>query len=136
MTRPLATPLALRPLGTLRPLEGVLDLLVGAGFTARDALHAYRLYMGFLQWHVLNELQERVHDPDETDDLLRLGLHRLPASEFPRLRSLAGELVVYDGAQELEEGLDVVLGGLCRQLDAELSTMRNRSGRNGVRGGP
>ena len=45
-----------------------------AGFDARGALHAYRLYMGFLQGHVLNELQERVYDPEETDDLLRLGL--------------------------------------------------------------
>ena len=97
VTRPLATPLALRPIGTLRHLEALLDLLVGAGFTARDALHAYRLYMGFLQGHVLNELQERVHDPDETDDLLRLGLHHLPAREFPRLRSLATELATYDG---------------------------------------
>jgi AcrR family transcriptional regulator len=128
--------LVTRPLATLRPLEALLDLLACVGFSPRGALHAYRLYMGFLQGHVLNELQERVHDPDETDDLLRLGLHRLPAREFPRLRSLAGELVVYDGAQELEEGLDVVLGGLCRQLDAEVSTTRNRSGRNGVGGGP
>ena len=136
VTRPLATPLALRPIGTLRPLEALLGLLVDVGFSRRGALHAYRLYMGFLQGHVLNELQERVHDPDETDDLLRLGLHRLPAREFPRLRSLAGELAAYDGAQELEEGLDVVLGGLRRQLDTELSTTRNHSGRNGVRGGP
>ena len=91
VTRPLATPLAMRPLGTLRPLEGLLELLVGAGFDERGALHAYRLYMGFLQGHVLNELQERVYDPEETDDVLRLGLHRLPAKEFPRLRSLAPE---------------------------------------------
>jgi AcrR family transcriptional regulator len=118
VTRPLATPLALRPLGTLRPLEQLLDLLIGAGFDRRGALHAYRLYMGFLQGHVLNELQERVHDPDETDDLLRLGLHRLPVREFPRIRSLAAELAAYDGLQELEEGLDVVIGGLRRQLDA------------------
>jgi AcrR family transcriptional regulator len=117
VTRPLATPLALRPLGTLRPLEDLLELFIGAGFDARGALHAYRLYMGFLQGHVLNELQERVHDPEETDDLLRLGLHRLPANEFPRLRSLAAELASYDGLQELEEGLDIVLGGLRRQLD-------------------
>jgi AcrR family transcriptional regulator len=117
VTRPLATPLALRPPGTLRPLEDLLELFIGAGFDARGALHAYRLYMGFLQGHVLNELQERVHDPEETDDLLRLGLHRLPAKEFPRLRSLAAELASYDGFQELEEGLDVVLGGLRRQLD-------------------
>jgi AcrR family transcriptional regulator len=116
VTRPLATPLALRPLGTLRPLEALLELLIGAGFDERGALHAYRLYMGFLQGHVLNELQERVHDPDETDDLLRLGLHRLPAKEFPRLRSLAAELASYDGRQELEEGLDVILGGLRRRL--------------------
>lgn len=117
VTRPLATPLALRPLGTLRPLEDMLDVLIGAGFDPRGALHAYRLFLGFLQGHVLNELQERVHDPDETDDLLRLGLHRLPVREFPRLRSLATELAGYDGAQELDEGLDVVLAGLRRQVD-------------------
>jgi AcrR family transcriptional regulator len=119
VTRPLATPLALRPLGTLRPLEQLLELLIGAGFDARGALHAYRLYMGFLHGHVLNELQERLHDPDETDDLLRLGLHRLPAREFPRIRSLAAELAAYDGLQELDEGLDVVIGGLRRQLYAK-----------------
>jgi AcrR family transcriptional regulator len=118
VTRPLATPLALRPLGTLRPLEDLLELLIGAGFDERGALHAYRLYMGFLHGHVLNELQERVHDPEESDDLLRLGLHRLPVRDFPRIRSLAAELAAYDGLQELDEGLDVVIGGLRRQLDA------------------
>ena len=117
VTRPLSTPLGLRPLGTLRPLEALLELLIRAGFDSRGSLHAYRLYMGFLQGHVLNELQERVQNPDETDDLLRLGLYRLPAREFPRLRSLATALASYDGARELDEGLDIVLGGLQRQLD-------------------
>jgi AcrR family transcriptional regulator len=116
VTRPLATPLALRPLGTLRPLEDLLELFVTAGFDERGALHAYRLYMGFLNGHILNELQERVLHPDETDDLLRLGLHRLPVREFPRIRALAAELAAYDGAQELDEGLDVVLAGLERSL--------------------
>ncbi|GAA1277153.1 TetR/AcrR family transcriptional regulator C-terminal domain-containing protein [Pseudonocardia aurantiaca] len=118
VTRPLATPLALRPLGILRALENLLELLISVGFDERGALHAYRLYMGFLQGHVLNELQERVHDPEESDDLLRLGLHRLPVREFPRLRSLAAQLAAYDGVQELEEGLEVVLSGLRRQLGA------------------
>jgi len=118
VTRPLATPLGLRPLGTLRPLEALLELLVAAGFAPRGALHAYRLYMGFLQGHVLTELQERVHDPDETDALLRLGLYRLPPREFPRLRSLATALTEFDGAKELDEGLDIVLGGLRRQLES------------------
>ena len=83
VTRPLATPLALRPHGTLRPLENVLELLTRAGFSGPDALHIYRALFGFLHGHVLNELQEFVDNPDETDDLLRLGLHRLPIGEFP-----------------------------------------------------
>jgi len=112
VTRPLATPLALRPKGTLRPLEDILALLTAAGFSGADALHIYRALFGFLHGHVLNELQELVDNPDETDDLLRLGLHRLPLGEFPLLRSLASALAAYDGAAELERGLDILLTGL------------------------
>jgi AcrR family transcriptional regulator len=116
VTRPLASPLALRPLGTLRPLEDVLALLTRAGFGGPDALHIYRALFGFLHGHVLNELQELVDNPDETDDLLRLGLHRLPISQFPLLRSLAPVLATYDGAAELERGLDILLAGLATTL--------------------
>ena len=116
VTRPLATPLALRPRGTLRPLEDILALLTGAGFSGADALHVYRAFFGFLNGHVLNELQELVEKPDETDDLLRLGLNRLPLGEFPLLRSLAHTLVCYDGATELERGLDILLTGLASTL--------------------
>jgi AcrR family transcriptional regulator len=116
VTRPLATPLALRPPGTLRPLEDILALLMRAGFNGPDALHIYRALFGFLHGHVLNELQELVDNPDETDDLLRLGLHRLPIGEFPLLRSLASVLAAYDGAAELERGLDILLTGLASTL--------------------
>jgi len=116
VTRPLATPLALRPPGTLRPLEDVLALLTRAGFSGADALHIYRALFGFLHGHVLNELQELVDNPDETDDLLRLGLYRLPIGEFPLLRSLAPVLAAYDGAAELERGLDILLTGLATTL--------------------
>ncbi|ODU03976.1 MAG: TetR family transcriptional regulator [Pseudonocardia sp. SCN 72-86] len=118
VTRPLGTPLGLRPQGTLRPLEAIVDLLIEAGFDPKGALHGYRLFMGFLQGHVLNEVQEQVADPDETDDLLRLGLHRLPPKEFPRIRALAHELATFDGRAELDEGLDIVLAGLVQQLHA------------------
>jgi AcrR family transcriptional regulator len=109
-------PLALRPVGTLRPLEELLELFISAGFDPHGALHATRLFTGFLNGHVQDELQERVYDPDETDVLLRLGLHRLPIKQFPRLRSLAAVLADYDGAAELDEGLDIVIGGLRSQL--------------------
>jgi hypothetical protein len=55
VTRPLATPLALRPLGTLRPLEDVpTTLLTRAGFSGPGALHIYRALPGFLHGHILN----------------------------------------------------------------------------------
>jgi len=116
VTRPLSTPLGLRPPGTLRPLEDILALLTRAGFSGPDALHIYRALFGFLHGHVLNELQELVENPDETDDLLRLGLHRLPIGEFPLLRGLASVLAHYDGAAELERGLDILLDGLTAAL--------------------
>ncbi|MDP9986930.1 MULTISPECIES: TetR/AcrR family transcriptional regulator C-terminal domain-containing protein [Arthrobacter] len=119
VTRPLSTPLGLRPLGTLRPLEQILSLLVAAGFQPADALHVYRAYYGFLYGHILNELQEYVVDPEENEVLLRLGLHRLPAKEFPRLRALAPALAEYDGGAELEQGLTILLSGLEAQLSGK-----------------
>jgi AcrR family transcriptional regulator len=117
VTRPLSTPLGLRPLGTLRPLESILALLIKAGFAPADALHVYRAYYGYLYGHILNELQEFVVDPEEQEHLLRLGLYRLPAREFPQLRALAPVLVEYDGAGELDQGLTILLTGLATQLN-------------------
>ncbi|WP_423181228.1 TetR/AcrR family transcriptional regulator C-terminal domain-containing protein [Arthrobacter sp. NyZ413] len=116
VTGPLSTPLGLRPAGTLRPLEQILKILIRAGFAPGDALHVYRAFYGFLYGHILNELQELIADPDENEALLRLGLHRLPLREFPHLRRLAPELLDYDGEQELDQGLDILLAGLGHQL--------------------
>jgi AcrR family transcriptional regulator len=118
VTRPLSTPLGLRPLGTLRPLERLLRVLTDASFPPPLALRVYRLYIGFLYGHMLTELQELIADPEETTDLLRLGLHRLPAREFPLLRGLAGELAAYDGEAELDHGLAVLFTGLAAELEA------------------
>ncbi|KAA8880050.1 TetR family transcriptional regulator [Nocardia colli] len=116
VTRPLATPLGMRPTSVVRPLEDILALLTRAGFAGADALHIYRALFGFLYGHVLNELQEIVERPEETDEVLRLGLHRLPIAEFPLLRELAPVLAAYDGAAELERGLDILLSGLTATL--------------------
>ena len=59
VTRPLATPLGMRPQGMLRQLEDVLALLTGVGFSGADAVLVYRALFGFLYGHVLTELQVR-----------------------------------------------------------------------------
>ena len=70
VARPLASPLGLRPLGTLRPLEHVHGLLSAAGLAPDRGLHAYRSCFGLLHGHVLDELQEVPVDPQKTDILL------------------------------------------------------------------
>jgi AcrR family transcriptional regulator len=116
LTRPLTTPLGRRPPGMLRPLEDILTLLTNAGFTAIHALHIYRLLFGFLYGHILHELQELIDRPEEIDDFLRLGLHRLAITDFPLLRSLAPALSAYDGAAELDRGLDLLLPAITTAL--------------------
>jgi len=126
VTRPLATPLGQRPPGMLRPLEDVLALLTSAGFTGEDALHIYRMLFGYLYGHILNELQEVIERPEETDDVLRLGLHRLAITEFPQLRGLAPALASYDGAAELDRFLDLLFPGMTATLtgrDGEPATV-------------
>ena len=112
----MATPLGQRPPGTLKHLEDVLALLTCAGFTGEDALHIYRVLFAYLYGHVITELQEVVERPEETDHVLRLGLHRLPITDFPQVRALATALATYDGAAELNRGLDLLLPGLASAL--------------------
>jgi AcrR family transcriptional regulator len=116
VTRPLATPLGRRPPGTLRHLEDVLALLTSAGFTGDDALHIYRVLFAYLYGHILNELQEVIERPEETDHVLRLGLHRLTITEFPLMRALAPALASYNGAAELDRGLDLLFPSLAAAL--------------------
>lgn len=116
VTGPFSTPLGLRPAGALKRLERILGVLIRAGFEPADALHVYRAFYGFLYGHILNELQEYVADPEENEALLRLGLYRLPRNDFPHLRCLAPELLDYDGAQELDQGISILLAGVGQQL--------------------
>jgi AcrR family transcriptional regulator len=126
VTRPLATPLGQRPPGTLRHLEDVLALLTYAGFTGEDALHIYRVLFAYLYGHVITELQEVIERPEETDHVLRLGLHRLTITEFPLVRALAPALASYEGAAELDRGLDLLIPSLASTLPRADGSARTR----------
>jgi len=53
-------------------------------------------------------------------------LHRLPLAQFPLLRSLASTLADYDGAAELERGLEILLAGLKTTLTLPKATIRDK----------
>jgi hypothetical protein len=100
----------------LRPLENVLTPLTSAGLSGVDALHIYRVVFGCLHGHILTELQEVIERPEETEDVLRLGLQRLTVTEFPQVQALASALANSGGAAELDRGLDLLFSGLTATL--------------------
>ncbi|MCC0093565.1 TetR/AcrR family transcriptional regulator C-terminal domain-containing protein [Streptomyces flavotricini] len=108
-TRPLAVPVARRPAPALQLTEHILAVLGRAGFDDATALTIYRAFVAWNLGRLLVDKRQVVDDPDEPDLLLRLGLHRLPAAEYPRLRALVPKFAEYDEEQELIAGLDSLL---------------------------
>ncbi|MBO1413560.1 TetR/AcrR family transcriptional regulator [Streptomyces sp. FH025] len=108
-TRPLTVPLARRSTPMLRLNERLLTVLGQAGYDDHSTLRVYRAVVGWVLGYLLVDKRQVVDNPDEPEPLLRLGLHRLPAAEYPRLRALASLLADHDPAEELTAGLDVLL---------------------------
>ncbi|TPQ23632.1 TetR/AcrR family transcriptional regulator [Streptomyces sporangiiformans] len=114
-TRPLTVPLTRRPQGVLRSHERLLALLHSAGLEDRTALTVYRTFLSWVLGYIVIELRQIVDDPDEPEPAIRLGLHRLPASDFPRLRALGPALATPAGEQQLTAGIDALLDHLVPQ---------------------
>ncbi|MGW7357986.1 TetR/AcrR family transcriptional regulator [Streptomyces sp. NPDC054802] len=110
-TRMLAVPLARRPPAVLRDHERVLTLLQQAGLDDAAAARTHRAYTAWLLGYVFVELRSMVDAPDESDPAFRLGLHRMPAQELPRLRAATAYLAEREGPEGLAAGLDALLDG-------------------------
>jgi AcrR family transcriptional regulator len=108
-TRPLSVPLASRPPAVLRMNERTLALLAWAGFDDRTALALYRAALAWVLGYLVMELRMVEVDPAEPEPAIRLGLHQLPAQEYPRLRATAAAMTDHDPEQELAAGLDALL---------------------------
>ncbi|WP_406865134.1 helix-turn-helix domain-containing protein [Streptomyces sp. HUAS MG47] len=108
-TRPFTVPLTRRPPAVLRAHERLLALLGTAGLDEDTTLKIYRAFISWVLGYIVIELREVVDNPDESDPAFRLGLHRLPVKEFPRLRSLGPALAVRGGEEQLTAGLAAIL---------------------------
>ncbi|UQT61849.1 TetR/AcrR family transcriptional regulator C-terminal domain-containing protein [Streptomyces durmitorensis] len=109
-TRLLSTPLARRPAAVLRSDERILALLHDAGLGDRRTVQVHRAFTAWLLGYLLVELRAMDDEPGEPDPAFRLGLHRMPAQEFPRLRATAISLDGQGGPEQLAAGLDALLG--------------------------
>ncbi|TJZ59172.1 TetR/AcrR family transcriptional regulator [Streptomyces piniterrae] len=112
VTRPLSVPVARRPAPLLQLTEHILAVLGRAGFDDATSLTIYRAFVAWNLGCLLVDKRQVVDNPEEPDLLLRLGLHRLPAAEYPRLRALVPRLAEYDDEQERIAGLDSLLSGM------------------------
>ncbi|MGW3911025.1 TetR/AcrR family transcriptional regulator [Streptomyces sp. NPDC005070] len=108
-TRMLAVPLARRPLAVLKEHERVLALLEDAGLGSARSAAVFRAFTGWVLGYVSVELRAMVDNPDEEDPAFRLGLHRMPPQELPRLRAITATLAERGGPDGLDAGLDALL---------------------------
>ncbi|MGW6273377.1 MULTISPECIES: TetR/AcrR family transcriptional regulator [unclassified Streptomyces] len=118
-TRLLSTPLARRPAAVLRSDERVLALLHDAGLGDRRTVVVHRAFTAWLLGYLLVELRAMDDEPGEPDPAFRLGLHRMPAQDFPRLRATAVSLDGRGGREQLAAGLDALLGSVDPGRSAE-----------------
>ncbi|MFF5447684.1 TetR/AcrR family transcriptional regulator [Streptomyces sp. NPDC012888] len=125
-TRPLSVPVARRPAPVLQLTEHILAVLARAGFDDATTLTIYRAFAAWNLGCLLVDKRQVVDDPDEPEPMLRLGLHRLPAAQYPRLRALVPRLAEYDDEEELIAGLDSLLS---RMPEAPLDAFYGRSAR-------
>ncbi|GAA2200022.1 TetR/AcrR family transcriptional regulator [Streptomyces bangladeshensis] len=121
--RPLSVPVARRPEPWLQLTEHVFAVLARAGFDDRTALAIYRTFVSWTLGCLLVDKRQVVDNPDEPDPVLRLGLHRLSAADYPRLRALVPHFAEYDDERELTDGLDKLLG---RMPEAPLDAFYGR----------
>jgi AcrR family transcriptional regulator len=111
--------LGMQPLdgqGALNAVERLLDALVQAGFSARDALAVYRAAVSYARGYALAEATGFTVDASRPEGRRRL--ESLPADVFPILSGRAGELAALDANEAFESGLRALLAGFAAEADA------------------
>ena len=108
--------LGLQPFDTpssLAPVERLLGLLVGGGFTPAAALAVYRATVSYARGYALAEATGFTVDAAKPDGRRRLAA--LPRAEFPILAGRARELAALDADGGYELGLEALLTGFANQ---------------------
>ena len=106
---------------TLRHHDAVLGCLLGAGFSLELAAHAYSVLDSYIYGFALQERSLPFDTPEEGAELAQVMVEQFPADEYPHLaRFTFGHVLQpgYDYSREYEYGLDLVLDGLERALEA------------------
>ncbi|WP_265520393.1 TetR/AcrR family transcriptional regulator [Oerskovia flava] len=97
---------------TLAHHDALLGCLRGAGFSVPATGHVYALLDSFVYGFALQEASLLLTDPDDSADLAREMLERLPADTYPHLVELVTAQAARSGhsfADEFAVGLELLL---------------------------
>ena len=96
----------------LAPVEQMLDILRGAGFTPERALQSFRTLSSYAYGYALAEIVGFALEPSADGTAARFDVRTVDPERFPRMREVAPHVVACDHDTEFELGLDIILAGL------------------------
>ena len=102
---------------TVRNHNAVMGCLREAGFSFRDAVHAYSVMDAYIYGFALQERELPFETPEESAQVIASQRQHVPEmDQYPYLVELAAELAKagYDYDSEFEFGLDLILDGIER----------------------
>jgi len=112
-------------LATLRHHDAVIGSLRTAGLSIKMAAHAFSLIDSYIYGFALQEATLPMGDTEEeTAEVARTMLVLVPPDEYPHLTELTVEHILqpgYDYGEEFGFGIDLILDGLERDRDSDLS---------------
>jgi AcrR family transcriptional regulator len=104
----------------LRHHDSVIRTFREAGFSVKQAIHAFSLLDSYISGFALQELTLPFDTPAELAEAAQSILAQFPADEYPHLAETITEHVTksgYDYADEFRVGLDLILDGIERLRD-------------------
>jgi AcrR family transcriptional regulator len=104
----------------LRHHDSVIRTFREAGFSIKQAIHAFSVLDSYVSGFALQELTMPFDTSEELAEVAESILGQFPADEYPHLAETITEHVTksgYDYADEFEVGLDLILDGLQRLRD-------------------
>jgi len=109
---------------TLRHHDAVIGSLRQAGFSIALAAHAFSVLDSYIYGFALQEASLPFDTGEATAGLAQMIMARFTPGEYPHLSELTVEHVLqpgYDYANEYEFGLDLILDGLDRSLQEQVT---------------
>ena len=109
--------IAVRNLNTpesFRPVEFLLEIFLGAGFSPAQAMAAVNIFARFVRGYVLSEVQQMLTDAAANNgcNAFEALQQVLPAEEFPRMHEVMIDVASFCPEDEFDLGLRALIRGM------------------------